>query len=176
MRITLIAACNLSNVIGNNGNIPWHLPADLKRFKALTEGHRVVMGRKTFESLGKPLSNRENIVMTRDRNWSAEGVSVVHDPIELIGLLNRSPTHKTDDLFVIGGAEIYDAFLPHADVIELTVVLNHAVGDTFFPKVNLADWQLIHTETHTQEKTPALEYLKYRYQTFRRINYYSEPF
>jgi len=124
-RITLVVARAENGVIGRDGNLPWHLPADLKRFKALTMGSAMVMGRKTFESLPGLLPGRRHIVLTRDCAWEADGAEVAHDLDEALRLAGSEP------ISVIGGAEIFDLFLPLADRIELTGVLDDVPGDTF---------------------------------------------
>lgn len=107
LRLTAVVAMTPDRVIGRNGSLPWHLPEDLKFFKRTTSGHPVVMGRKTFESIGKPLPKRRNVVLTRDGEWSAEGVEVIHAPEELLDLPGLEGR-----VFVIGGAEVYAAFAP----------------------------------------------------------------
>lgn len=126
-----------NRVIGRDNALPWRLPADMKRFKQLTTGHAVIMGRKTYDSLGEPLPNRRNLVLTRDTTYRRERVEVVHSLDEA---LNR--VAGDDELFVAGGAEIYRLALPRADRIYLTVV--HAVvdGDTFFPQLDMEAWRL----------------------------------
>jgi dihydrofolate reductase len=124
--ITLVVARAQNGVIGRDGRLPWHLPADLKRFKALTTGSGMVMGRNTFESLPGPLPGRRHIVLTRDPGWSAPGAEVapgVEQALELAG---------SEPVSVIGGADIFAAFLPLANRIELTEVLANIDGDTFF--------------------------------------------
>jgi dihydrofolate reductase len=127
-RITLVVARAQNGVIGREGKLPWHLPADLKRFKALTMGSAMVMGRKTFESLPGLLPGRRHIVLTRDRSWQAEGAEIVHDVEETIRLANGEPVS------VIGGADIFELFLPQADRVELTEILEDVPGD-----VSIAD-------------------------------------
>lgn len=124
-RITIVVARARNGVIGRDGKLPWRLPADLKRFKALTMGSAMVMGRRTFESLPGLLPGRRHIVLTRDRNWSVAGVEVAHTVEEALALANG------DAVSVIGGAEIFALLLPLADRIELTEVLDDAPGDTF---------------------------------------------
>lgn len=121
--ITLVLARALNGIIGRDGKLPWHLPDDLKRFKALTMGSAMVMGRKTFESLPGLLPGRRHIVLTRDRTWRAEGVDVAHDPTEALKLAGGPVS-------VIGGADIFTLFLPLADRIELTEVLEDVPGNT----------------------------------------------
>ncbi|MDX1679518.1 MAG: dihydrofolate reductase [Akkermansiaceae bacterium] len=128
MNLTAIVAMTPERVIGKGGDLPWHLPEDLKFFKRTTSGHPIVMGRKTYDSIGRPLPKRRNIVLTRDTQWSAEGVEVIHSPEEL-NQLDDMP----DQAFIIGGSEIYSAFLPHLDEIIVSHVKRSYDGDTFFP-------------------------------------------
>ena len=133
-----VAAMSLNRVIGRDGQIPWHLPEDFKWFKRLTSGHVVLMGRKTFASLGKPLPNRTNLVLSR-RAEKIEGATVLHD------LAALSANHfKPREIFVIGGAEIYAQLLPRCTDLYLTVVAREVVGDTFFPPFE-ESWELIDT-------------------------------
>lgn len=125
--ITLVVARATNGVIGRDGALPWHLPADLKRFKALTMGSAMVMGRRTFDSLPGLLPGRRHIVLTRDPGWNAPGAEAVHDVAEALAAAGDAP------LSVIGGAEIFAIFLPLADRIELTEVLVDAKGDTMMP-------------------------------------------
>ena len=124
-RITLVVARAENGVIGRDGKLPWHLPADLKHFKTLTMGSAMVMGRKTFGSLPGLLPGRRHIVLTRDRAWKAEGAEVAHDLEAALRLAGGEP------ISVIGGADIFELFLPVADRIELTEVLEDVSGDTF---------------------------------------------
>jgi dihydrofolate reductase len=123
-RITLVVARAQNGVIGRGGKLPWHLPADLKRFKALTMGSVMVMGRKTFDSLPGLLPGRRHVVLTRDPNWSADGAEIARSVDEALELA------RGERVSVIGGAEIFDLFLPLADRIELTEVLENVPGDT----------------------------------------------
>lgn len=129
MHLTAIVAMTPERVIGRGGELPWHLPEDLKFFKRTTSGHPVVMGRKTYDSIGFPLPKRRNIVLTRDTSWSAEGVEVIHSPEELKALEGIA-----DQVFVIGGSEIYAAFLPHLDELLVSHVKKNFQGDTRFPE------------------------------------------
>jgi dihydrofolate reductase len=124
-----IVAMTGDRVIGRDGNLPWHLPDDLAFFKTTTSGHSLVMGRKTFDSIGRPLPKRQNIVLTRDKTWNHAGVDVIHDPAELSDLI-RMP----GDVFIIGGAEIYQVFLPFLDALLITHVHQDHPGDTRFPE------------------------------------------
>lgn len=130
MKLIAIVAHDPNRLIGSKGDLPWHLPADLAFFKKTTSGHPIVMGRKTFDSIGRALPKRQNIVLTRDQSWSAENVTVIHSPEEVRQLTFTQP----DPVFIIGGAEIYQQFLPLLDEILVTKVKTQYEGDTFFPE------------------------------------------
>ena len=132
-RITLVVARAQNGVIGRDGKLPWHLPTDLKRFKALTMGTVMVMGRKTFESLPGVLPGRRHIVLTRDCAWKAAGAQVAHDVEDALRLAGAEPVS------IIGGANIFRMFLPLADRIELTEVLEEIPGDTFMDDPRVRD-------------------------------------
>jgi len=144
--ITLVVARAQNGVIGREGKLPWHIPADLKRFKALTMGSAMVMGRKTFESLPGLLPGRRHIVLTRDRYWGAEGAEVAHTVQEALDLAGG------ERISVIGGAEVFGTFLPHADRIELTDVLADVPGDTILrdPRES-GEWKETWHEEHAAE-------------------------
>jgi dihydrofolate reductase len=129
IHLTAIVAMTPGRVIGRDGGLPWHLPADLAFFKKTTTGHPIVMGRKTYESIGRPLPNRRNIVLTRDPDWSAEGVEVIHRPEDIDGL-----SQMAGQIFIIGGSEIYAAFLPRLDDLRVSHVFENHPGDTYFPE------------------------------------------
>ena len=126
-KVTIVVARAQNGVIGRSGELPWHIPADLKRFKALTMGSVMVMGRKTFESLPGLLPGRRHIVLTRDRHWSAPGAETAHSVDEVFQLARGEPVS------VIGGADIFELFLPLADRVELTEILADVQGDTLIP-------------------------------------------
>lgn len=146
--LVLVLARARNGVIGNRGALPWHLPDDLKRFKRMTVGKPVIMGRKTFESIGKPLPGRQNIVLTRDPDWRAEGVSVVANLAEAIAAAGLDPRARAEGIMVIGGAQIYAEALPSATRIELTEVDAEPEGDTVMPAFDPARWQETARETH----------------------------
>ncbi|MGL4400667.1 MAG: dihydrofolate reductase [Luteolibacter sp.] len=129
MQLTAIVAMTPERVIGRDGKLPWNLPADLAFFKRTTSGYPIVMGRKTFESIGRPLPKRRNIVLTRDPNWSAEGVEVIHQPSEL-----RDLAGMAGRVFIIGGSEIYAAFLSELEDLLVTHVFENHPGDVWFPE------------------------------------------
>lgn len=156
--ITVIAAIGKNKELGLHNEMLWHLPKDFKHFKDKTTGHTIVMGRKTLESLPGILPNRKHIVLTRNKNWEQENVEVAHSIKEILAL-----PHKP--LFIIGGGEIYRAFLPHADVMELTRVDGTFEADTFFPEVNFNDWQCTHSEQHEADEKHKYAY---RFETWKR--------
>ena len=155
--ITLVVARASNGVIGRDGGLPWHISADLKRFKALTMGSVLVMGRKTFASLPGLLPGRRHVVLTRDPDWQAEGVEVARSVDEALAISGNEPVS------VIGGAEIFHMFLPLADRLELTEVLSDVAGDTMIedPRVTGA-WREAAREDHSGEDPP------YRFVTLKR--------
>ncbi|WP_448580583.1 dihydrofolate reductase [Thermaurantiacus sp.] len=140
--IILVVAAADNDVIGRDGRMPWHVPEDLRRFRRMTVGHPVVMGRKTFDSIGKPLPGRHNIVLTRDPSWRAEGVTAVPNLAEAIAAAGLDPRARAPSIFVIGGAEIYALAMPIATRIELTRVHASPEGDTRFPRPDPGQWAL----------------------------------
>ena len=126
--ITIIAACSKNRAIGKDNKLLWHLPNDLKRFKKITTGKTILMGRKTFESIGKPLPNRKNIVLSNNKDLLIEGCEVITSISEL---------NLIEDIVIIGGEQIYKLFIDLADVIELTLIDKYFEGDTFFPEIDL---------------------------------------
>lgn len=137
MRIIIVAALAENRVIGKDNDLVWHLPKDLKHFKSLTLGHPMVMGRKTFESFGKPLPGRTNIIVTRDKNYKVEGCIVVHSLQEGI----EKAKELDNDIYIAGGAEIYKQVLPRTDLMYLTHVKARPDGDTFFPEFPKEEWK-----------------------------------
>jgi dihydrofolate reductase len=129
LKCIAMVAMTSERVIGKGNDLPWYLPEDLKLFKKTTSGHPIVMGRKTFESIGRPLPKRQNIVLTRDQNWQADGVDVIHSAGALTQLDLQS-----SKVYIIGGAEIYKLFLPHLDEILVSFVYSTFPGDTYFPE------------------------------------------
>ncbi|WP_395784218.1 dihydrofolate reductase [Aquirufa sp.] len=141
--LKILVAFDENRVIGKNNALIWHLPADLKRFKALTTGHVIIMGRKTFESIGKPLPNRTTIVISRQTNLQIEGVILAHSVEEAI-LKAKSITR--DDIFIVGGAEIYTLSLPLVDQVLVTQLHDIFEGDAFFPEISSEMWDLTEQE------------------------------
>ncbi|MDQ3278031.1 MAG: dihydrofolate reductase [Bacteroidota bacterium] len=138
MITSLLLAASKNNVIGKNNQLPWHLPNDLKYFKNLTWGLPILMGRKTFDSIGKPLPGRKSIVITRNSDWQHDGVEVVHSIAEAV---RKAETLGAKEIFVIGGAEIFNAALPDAGRIYLTRIHQDFEGDVFFPAIDEHQWQ-----------------------------------
>ena len=145
MRISIIAAMAENGVIGRGGRLPWHLSADLKRFKQFTLGHTIVMGRKTWESIGRPLPGRRMVVITRQSGYRPEGVEVVNNLDHALALAQSA---GDDEVFIIGGAEIYRLALPRADRLYVTLVHAKIDGDTVFPPVDWSMWQRSASEQH----------------------------
>lgn len=160
--IVLVVAAADNGVIGRDGQMLWHLPADLRRFKRMTTGKPVIMGRKTFESIGKPLPGRHNIVLTRDRAWAAEGVTVAPNLAEAIAAAGLDPRARAGEIMVIGGAEIYALARPVATRIELTRIHLSPDGDTHFPDPDDAQWALVGREDHAADgDAPAHSFLSF---------------
>lgn len=147
--ISLLAAADENNVIGNNNQLPWHLPADLKYFKAQTWGMPVVMGRKTFESIGKPLPGRTSIVITRNNAWTFENVLTAHTIKDAVAF---AQDRGVQEIFVIGGAEVFETAMPQAARIYLTRIHHRFEGDVFFPRFTTADWQLVKSHSHQPDE------------------------
>ncbi len=156
--LTLIAAAGDNNELGKNNDLVWHLPDDFKRFKKLTSGHHILMGRKTFDSFPQPLPNRTHVVITRQENFKKPGIIVVHSLERAIELTKDDPQP-----FVIGGGEIYKMAMDVADKIELTRVHGEFEADTFFPEIDKSQWKLISEEFHEKDEKHqyAFTYLTY---------------
>ncbi len=155
MIISLIVAASENNAIGKNNQLLWHLPNDLKFFKNTTWGMPVIMGRKTFESVNRPLPGRINIVITRQADWEAAGVTVARD---LQDALKKAAETNCKEAFVIGGGEIYKWALSITDIIYLTRVHVQMEGDTFFPLINEANWELESTQDFSADEKHAYAY------------------
>jgi len=133
--LSIIVAAAENNVIGKDNDLIWHLPRDLKHFKQTTSGHYIIMGRKTFESNGKPLPNRTNVIITRDKSFNAEGCIVVHSLEDAINEAKSDP-----EAFIIGGGVIYEMAMPLVDRIYLTKIHHSFEGDTYFPEIDMHEW------------------------------------
>lgn len=158
MSLSIIAAMSANRVIGINNTIPWKLPEDLKYFKKLTLGKSIIMGRKTFESIGRALPSRENIVMTQQQTYQVQGVKVAHSLKEAIELA------ENPEIFIIGGAEIYKQSLPLVETVYLTLIEKNFDGDAYFPKLDFKVWQLVQEENHYSES----EKFAYKFQIYKK--------
>ncbi len=156
--IKLIVAISKNRIIGDSNKLIWHLPADLKRFKEVTTGHPIVMGRKTFQSIGRPLPNRRNIIISRDNTFEVEGCEVVNSIEEALLLTNN-------DCFIIGGGEIYKQTLPIAEQIYMTVIEEEFQGDTKFPELNRS-WYISKKEDFSKEDKNPYNYSFIFYERF----------
>jgi dihydrofolate reductase len=157
----MIAAAAENNALGKDNKIVWHLPNDFKRFKLLTSGHHIIMGRKTFESFEKPLPNRTHIIITRQQNYKADGCIIV-ESIEKA--LAACP--KEEDSFIIGGGEIYSLGMPYADKLEITRVHESFDADAYFPEINMDQWKIDATEFNAKDQNHKYDY---SYETLIKI-------
>ncbi|RRJ93734.1 dihydrofolate reductase [Flavobacterium macacae] len=156
--ITMVAAIAENNALGKDNDLLWHLPDDFKRFKQITSGHYIIMGRKTFESFPKPLPNRTHVIITRQKNYHPEGCIIV-DSMEKA--IEACP--KDETIFIIGGGEIYTLGMDFADTIELTRVHENFEADTFFPEIDNTKWKLTSEEHHPADERHKFNFT---YQTF----------
>jgi len=160
MKISIIVAQTENRVIGKDNDIPWYLPADLKYFKKVTTGHHIIMGRKCYESIGRPLPNRANVILTRRMDFHAEGCIVTHSLEEALDIARRN---EETEAFIIGGGEIYNLAMPLVDQIYLTQVHTELEGDIYFPALDTNIWQLAWAETHQAAGKNTFDY------TFKRF-------
>ena len=156
MRLSAIVAMATNRCIGRDNTLPWRLPADLKRFKQLTMGHTLIMGRKTYESIGRPLPGRTTLVVTRQRDYAPEGVQVAHSLEQALELA------RGDEVFIAGGADLYRQAMEHVRRLYLTRIGRDYEGDTFFPELDLSGWRLLAEEHHPATATePPFSFLTY---------------
>jgi dihydrofolate reductase len=155
-QLSIIVAVAHDGVIGVNNTLPWHLPEDLKRFRALTMGHHIIMGRKTYDSLGRLLPGRTTVIVTRNENYKVEGALVANSLEAAIALCEND-----DEVFLIGGAELYQAGLKLAHKLYITEIELDVAGDAFFPKLISTEWQETEREAHTSEKGLSFSYATY---------------
>ncbi len=153
--LKILVAFDENRVIGKNNALIWHLPADLKRFKALTTGHVIIMGRKTYESIGRPLPNRTTVVISRQQDLKIEGVILAHSVEEAI---LKAKSISRDDIFIVGGAEIYQLSLPLADQILVTQLHDIFEGDAFFPEISPAIWEVAEQERGVTDEQNAYQF------------------
>jgi dihydrofolate reductase len=150
MKISIIVAMGANRVIGHDNRLPWHLPADLKHFRRITMGKPILMGRRTWESIGRPLPGRTSIVITRDRGYEAEGCIVVHS---VDAALRAAQGH--DEIMVIGGEQLYRQLLPQADTLYVTLVDGEFPGDAFFPELDQSEWREVERREHAPDEKNA---------------------
>jgi len=153
MNLSIIVAKATNNVIGNNNTLIWHLPSDLKYFKKLTTGNTIIMGRKTFDSIGKPLPNRRNVIITRNSNLKIEGCEVVNSLEEAIQL-----SSSDENVFIVGGADIYRQSMTMAQTLYVTEVHAEFNGDSYFPEIEPSKWIEIKREDHNADEKNSLDY------------------
>ena len=163
MSIKLICAISKNNVIGNENKLPWKISEDLKRFKDLTSNNWIVMGRKTFDSIGRPLPNRKNIVLSENKNLKIDSVEVFNSPKDVIDSYNYISDQR--HLFFIGGTYIYELFFEYCEYLFITYVDKEYLGDAFFPRVDWNKWKLISEESGYDEK----EEVKFYFRNYERI-------
>lgn len=160
--ITIVVAVGKNNEIGKGNQLLWHLPKDLKHFKEITNGYPVVMGRKTYDSIGKPLPNRTNIIVTRKTDWFEEGILIVNTLKEAL----KHAKKINEKVFVIGGGDIYKQCMEVADRIELTLVDGEFDADVFFPEINEKEWEIVEEECIEKDEKNDYDFC---FQTFERI-------
>ncbi len=157
MIVSLIVAIGPKREIGYNNKLLWHVSEDLKNFKKITTGKAMVMGRKTFESIGKPLPNRKSIVLTRDQNFKVEGVDVIHDPMMAFDIALDYDDSDESELVVIGGEEIFKIYLPYVQRIYLSEMDYKGPADAYFPTLNESEWKEVESQKFDQFKYRVLE-------------------
>lgn len=152
MTISCIVACAKNNVIGKDNKMPWHLPADLAYFKKITSGHHIVLGRKNFESIGRPLPNRTNVIITRDKEFACSNCVVAYSIEEALSIAHKN---GEEEVFIIGGGTIYEQSKELWDKLYLTEIDLEVEGDVFFPDLNMEEWKLISSQDNPKdEKNP----------------------
>ena len=160
--ITIVVAMGKNREIGADNQLLWHLPKDLKQFKELTSGHPIIMGRKTYESIGKPLPNRTNIVISRKNDWFEEGILIIGSIKEALKFAKKID----ENVFIIGGGTIYEQTIDLADQLEVTLVDAELKADTFFPKIDEKKWLKTNETTHKKDEKNQFDF---SFQTFERI-------
>jgi dihydrofolate reductase len=153
MQLSIIVAMDRNRVIGRGDTLPWHISSDLKNFKKITMGNPIIMGRKTHESIGRPLPGRKNIILTRDKNYSSEGCTVLHSMDEIF-----EHCKEVDEVMITGGSEIYKLSLEQATRLYLTEVHTEIEGDTFFPEFDRSEWREVSREDHSSDEKNEFDY------------------
>lgn len=152
MILSIIGAIGKNNEIGKSNALLWDLPADMRHFRETTKGHTVIMGQKTFESIGRPLPNRRNIILTKDTNFNSDGIEIVYSIEELMELLEKT-SNKDEECFIIGGGQIYRLFLDKADKLYITHVdESFPDADTFFPEINMTKWGKVKSKNYLADE------------------------
>jgi dihydrofolate reductase len=159
---TIVVAMGKNNEIGFQNQLLWHLPKDLKHFKELTSNHPIIMGRKTYESIGKPLPNRTNIVISKKKDWFEEGILIVGTIKEALKFAKKID----ENIFIIGGGSIYDQTMDNADILEVTMVNVEKEADTYFPKIDLKIWKKTEETNHIADEKNAFDF---SFLTYERI-------
>jgi len=162
--ISMIFAHDKNYLIGKDNWMPWDIPNDLGYFKAMTTGKRIIMGRKTFESFGQPLPNRDHIILTRNKDYQAPGCDVFHDVDEVLKYIEQ---FSDDEIIVIGGAEIYDLFFPYADRLYITYIDHSFEGDTYLKELDLSNWDLISKEKGIKNEDNPYDYYFLQYDRIK---------
>ena len=163
MSIKLICAVSKNNVIGNNNKLPWSISEDLKRFRELTSENIIVMGRKTYDSIGRALPKRENLVLSKNKKLKIENAKVFNTPQEILDFYHKREEEK--DLFIIGGNYIYELFIEYCDYLLITFVDKEYKGDAYFPKIDWTEWEL----TNEEKKSDEQENLTYYFRDYKKI-------
>jgi dihydrofolate reductase len=158
LSISYIVAMDIQQAIGLGNSLPWRLPADLAYFKKTTMDHAVLMGRKTYESIGKPLPNRTNVILTQNKHYQAEGCLIVHSVEEAV------EQFKNEEIFVIGGAEVFHLFMPAVDRLYITLIEHEFEADTYFPEFDIDDWVLVSSEAGIKDAKNPYDYSFLVYQ------------
>lgn len=160
---TIVVAMGEKNEIGSGNQLLWHLPKDLKHFKDLTSGHPIIMGRKTYESIGKALPNRTNIVVSRKKNWFQEGVLIVGSLKEAVKFAKKID----ENIFIIGGGNVYEQTMEIADRLEVTLVKANLEADTYFPKINSKFWKMTSEVCHEKDEKNQYDFC---FQTYEKVD------
>ncbi|MBL4821447.1 MAG: dihydrofolate reductase [Gammaproteobacteria bacterium] len=168
MHLSIICAMDEDMVIGRNNSLPWHLPEDLKHFRRTTMGKSIIMGRKTFESIGKPLAGRTNIIVTRNRDYEADNARIVNSLTEAVELAeNIAFIDGSEEAFIIGGAELYEGALPLVNRMHLTMVHAKVEGDTWFPDFDASQWEEVSSISYDEDEINPYPYSICRYERIR---------
>lgn len=155
MKISAIVAASSNNAIGKNNDMPWHMPADLKHFKSITSGHHIIMGRKNYQSIGRPLPNRTNVIITSNRQFYAAGCKIVHSLEDALTIAHEA---RETEAFIIGGGSIYDLAMPVIDKIYFTEIHAQIEGDVFFPTLSEERWTCVQEEFHPADQKNPFDY------------------